>query len=446
MLENVDTVDKLRGMARAKARDYETQTVHPLLVDEHLANGWSIDKKQKKSVRLRRKKAHNVFLEDRVWCLLYRMGFSLLSREGGAILFVKPKEPDGPKSQIDVVGIDDEIAVAIECKTSEKYAKRPQFQEELGKHALIRQSFSNAVTSQYPAEHKTVLAMFMSNIELIDNDRERAKEANVILFDDQDLKYYENLVSQVGLAAKYQFFSDMLPGKSVPGLRIRVPAVRTKMGGAHCYSFSISPEYLLKISFVSHRAKGKASDIDTYQRMLKKSRLGQIKDYITNDGIFPTNIVINLNKECLQFERIEQDSDSHVDPTGGTMGWLEIRPTYKSAWIIDGQHRLFAYSGHKNASTSLLSVLAFEGLPPSKQAELFIDINAKQKRVKQSLLQELYAELHWDAEDDRDKVSAIVSKAIQDLDSDPTSPFCQRIQSADDDKSPTRCISLIDVG
>jgi len=54
-----------------------------------------------------------------------------------------------------------------------------------------------------------------------------------------------------------------------------------------------------------------------------------------------------------------------------------MQPSYKSAWIIDGQHRLFSYSGHPKASKGLLSVLAFEGLPPSKQAELFIDINAK---------------------------------------------------------------------
>ena len=115
--------------------------------------------------------------------------------------------------------------------------------------------------------------MFLSNVSLSDKDREKAVQAKVVLFDDQDLSYYESLVSQVGPAAKYLLFSEMMPNKEVPGLRIRVPAVRTKMGGSFCYSFCISPEYLLKISFVSHRAKGKASNVDTYQRMLKKSRL-----------------------------------------------------------------------------------------------------------------------------------------------------------------------------
>jgi DGQHR domain-containing protein len=444
MLHNVDIVDNLRGLARAKSRNYETKTVHPNLVSEYTEKGWTVTKEQLRSVKLTRKKTHSDYLEDRVWSLLYRMGFTHLSGERGAKLLLNPKEPDGPKQQIDVVGFDEDVALAVECKSAETYGKRPQFQEELGKIALIRERFSNTINTQYTAEHKreVVLAMFLSNISLSDNDLEKARQAKVVIFDDQDLKYYESLVSQLGPAAKYQFFSDMLPNKEVPGLRIRVPAVRTKMGGTNCYSFCISPEYLLKISFVSHRAKGKASDVDTYQRMIRKSRLVKIREYITDDGIFPTNIVINLEKKHLQFERAHQETDDYVSLGSGTLGWLEIRPTYKSAWVIDGQHRLFAYSGHPNASASLLSVLAFEGLLPSKQAKLFIDINAEQKKVKKSLLNELYAKLHWDAEEPAIVVRAIVSRSVQELDEDPGSPFYRRIQTSDEAKSPTQCVSL----
>jgi DGQHR domain-containing protein len=197
---------------------------------------------------------------------------------------------------------------------------------------------------------------------------------------------------------------------------------------------------LLKIAYVSHRAKGKASDVNTYQRMLNKGRLGKIRQYIEEDGIFPTNIVLNLDKSKLLFQRSSQDDDSSSE--NGVAGWLDVRATYKCAWIIDGQHRLFAYSGHPKAPKSRVAVLAFEGLPPSEQARLFIDINAKQKSVKQSLLQELYAELHWDAEDPTIRIRAIVSKAVQELDSDPTSPLFSRIQTADSSKSESRCISL----
>lgn len=444
MLYNVESRDSLRGLARLRARKHETMTVPSALAEEHVARRWTIDQTNRGSVRLRRDKALNVLLEDTVWSLLFQMGFNHLSGKGGATLLLNPKEPDGAKSQVDVVGIEDDVAVAIECKSAENYGRRAQFQEELGKHALIRRAFSSAVNAQWGTGHKrtAVLAMFLSNVLLSDNDRQRAEEANVVLFDETDLKYYRTLVAEVGPAAKYQFLSDMLPDKDIPGLRIRVPAVRAKMGGFNCYSFCVSPEYLLKISFVSHRAKGKGSDVTTYQRMLRKSRLNRIREYIAKDGIFPTNIVVNMDRTHLRFERIHQGDDDHIVGGSGTLGWLDIRPSYKSAWIIDGQHRLFAYSGHKDSKKSLLSVLAFEGLPEKRQAQLFIDINSKQKAVKRNLLEELYAALHEQAKDPKDQVKSIVSQVIQDLNSDRDSPFYGRIQEADDPKSPVQCITL----
>jgi len=442
MLANLKPIESLSGLARARARDYETRTVNPVLVEKLVAEGWVVDKSNKKSVRLRRPKPHGALLEDRVWTLLHRMQFPILSAEGGAQLVLDPKDPESPSSQIDVVGIDNEVAVAIECKSAENHARRPQFQHELGKHALIRERFAASVRSEYetPQKRQTVLAMFLWNISLSENDRSRAKEANVLIFDEHDLTYYESLTSHIGPAAKYQLLAEMLPGKTVPGLAIRIPAIKTKMGGTNCYTFSISPEYLLKISYVSHRSKGKASDVTTYQRMLNKTRLKSIRRYVTEDGIFPTNIVVNLDKNRLQFERIHQQSSGDLD--AGICGWLDIRPAYKSAWIIDGQHRLYAYSGHERAAKSRLAVLAFDGLAPSEQAKMFIDINAKQKSVKRSLLQELYAELHWDSEDPQIRVRAIISKAIQDLDIDPESPLFQRVQTADVGKDEIRCISL----
>lgn len=375
------------------------------------------------------------------------MQFEFLSGAGGGKLLLDLKKKDGPSNQLDVVGIDSELVLGIECKTLEKYAKRSQFQEELAKLSSFRERLGKAANAQWPGAHKrqTSLLFFTCNINLTENDRERAKQANIFLFDEKDLEYYEKLVSQIGPAAKYQFFADMLPGKTIPGLEIKVPAVKTKMGPYNCYTFPISPEYLLKISYVSHRTKGKASDINTYQRMIAKSRLKQIRQYITDKGIFPTNIVVNLDKKCIEFQRVMQENEKEESDASGTLGWLHLRPAFKSAWIIDGQHRLFAYSGHPRAKTGHLAVLAFEGIPPSTQARLFVDINAKQKSVKTSLLQELYSELNWDADDPAIRVQAIVSKAVQILDSDKDSPLFERIRTADSTKDAKRCISLASV-
>jgi len=77
MLLNVESVENLRGLARIKARSYESRTIPYDLVDKAVAEGWDVLAKNKTSVRMIRQKPHDKQLEDRVWTLLYRMGFGL---------------------------------------------------------------------------------------------------------------------------------------------------------------------------------------------------------------------------------------------------------------------------------------------------------------------------------------------------------------------------------
>jgi DGQHR domain-containing protein len=377
-----------------------------------------------------------------VWSLLYKLGFAHLSGETGAELTVD-KSDDKSNTRIDVVGVDRDVAIAAWCRAAEKPHKYTDLEKEITKLDPLRQRFAHSVGSQYPGTHKRVpiIVLFTWDLLLSDSDAERAKDKRIALLNEKDLAYYELLASHLGEAAKYQFFADMLPGRQVPGLELRVPALQGRLGKYTYYTFSIQPEYLLKIAYVSHRAKGKATDVDTYQRMIKKSRLKKIREYIDENGIFPTNIVVNLEgKRRVNFEawtRSDEDDDAIAKH-----GTLILATSYKSAWIIDGQHRLYAYSGHRKARTSHLSVLAFDGLPASKQAQLFIDINHEQKSVKRGLLQQLYAELNWDAEDDDRRVNAIVSKAVQALNEDKSSPFFGRILLADETRTERRCITL----
>ena len=153
--------------------------------------------------------------------------------------------------------------------------------------------------SRFPTESKRAFRLLVFVWDLIptENDLARAEQDGIIVFDEDDLRYYEEIVQHLGPAARYQFFANVMPGRKIPGLAISVPALRAKMGDHTYFSFSITPEYLLKVAYVSHRAKGKASDVNTYQRMIKKSRLKKIRDYISDNGIFPTNIVINLEQD-----------------------------------------------------------------------------------------------------------------------------------------------------
>ncbi|NWD78630.1 DGQHR domain-containing protein [Pseudomonas gingeri] len=443
MINNIIAVDELRTLARARGRAFSQKSIPPNKLGGALEEGWSIQKKGKTSVQLRRKKPHDELFFDRVWSLLYKMDMMYMTGPDNEL--DEPGVQENISESVPFVcAIDQEISLYINVVSLSEYSKFSILHDFMQDMVSGRDSFIKTVSKRWPVEQKrnTVLAMFLENVSLSDEDKDRAKTLNVSVFDEQDLDYYEKLVEHIGPAAKYQFFADMLPGKSIPGLTIKVPAVKTKMGKQVCYTFPISPEYLLKISYVSHRSKGKASDVHTYQRMLAKGRLGTIRKYISEQGVFPTNIVVNIDKKFASFERIKQETQKEESEASGVLGWLSLRPAYKSAWIIDGQHRLYAYSGHEYAKTGHLSVLAFEGISPSSQAKLFVDINAKQKSVKSSLLQELFAELHWDAESPSIRAQAIISKAVQTLDADKDSPFLDRIQAADSTKDSRRCITL----
>lgn len=443
MIENVLPRTDLLSLYRVKSKDCIFKSIASKEIESATGDGWQIVKTGKYKTKVSKPKPIDVLFEDRVWTLFYNLGIKTLSGERGARLRVSSAE-NSPNSQVDFVGIDEDVAICVECKTANEFKKDLRFQEKLGVLLAKKRPFAEAINADYPSEVKRNVAvvMFTWNLIVSDSDKKRAEADKIILLDEKDLAYYELLYSHIGEAAKYQILGDIFPGKQIPGLKIRVPSLQTKFGGHRCYTFAIKPEYLLKVAFVSHRSKGRGSDVTTYQRMIKKSRLKKIREYISDDGVFPTNIVLNIeNSKYVRFDIGKQEGDSD----GGRFGWLTLEPTYKSAWIIDGQHRLFAYSGHPRAATSYLSVVAFENMPGNVQAKLFVDINHEQKSVKRSLLDELWAELHWDSEDPEKRIRAVISKAIQGLGDNPETPFYGRILLADGEKTETACISLSSV-
>ena len=109
---------------------------------------------------------------------------------------------------------------------------------------------------------------------------------------------------------------------------------------------------------------------------------------------------------------------SHPMPEGGTPSWLEwgeltFPKSYRAAWIIDGQHRLYAFGqGQPDTGLQKLPVFAFEQMPESKQASFFIEINKEQKPVSTDLIWDLEAELR--PESVRGQI-ALAAKSLNEL-------------------------------
>ena len=415
--------ESLLGLSRLRGRPTEQRTIEKHDLSDYEARGWTVLRHNKASIRLHRPKPQPKLLEDRVWSVLYKMGFTHLSGKNGAKLVFDERDTRSASQQLDVVAIDDEVAISVECKSYREEHTDPKFVEKLAKHATIRGPFARAVASGYPCTPARKVATPMVTWDLVVREAEskRAEHESVTVFNERELEYYEALVKQLGPAARYQLLADLFHDRRIQGLETRIPALRTKMGKYEAYTFAVRPGYLLKICYIAHRAKGKPGDLDAYQRMVKKKRLADIGRFISEGGVFPTNIVINFDGNAkLRFDRSKQETQGA--DAGGVYGWLTIAPCYGSAWIIDGQHRLFAYSGHPRVDSSFLSVVAFNGLDPAKQTEMFVDVNSEQRRVPRSLLVQLDAVLKWSSPDEDKRINAIVSKACMALDLEVASP------------------------
>ena len=293
-----------------------------------------------------------------------------------------------------------------------------------------------------PGKQKTAFIFATNNAIISDNDRQRLADDNIFHFTQDDIKYFEQLADLLGFAAKYQLYGKLFEGQKIPGLKYLVPAIKGKVTAGHTfYSFSIDPFNLLKIGFILHRIETNPESAIAYQRLIKKPRLKQIGTYINNKGYFPNSIIININtkkKRDLQFDLAS--SIKHDSTT--SMGILHLPQTYKSAFIIDGQHRLYGYAVTESRSHHTIPVVAFINLPAEEQAKLFVDINHTQRSVPANLLYSIMADFHWNSENDKEAISALKTRLFVELNSNDRSPFYQRIILSEEKKDDIKCLTL----
>ncbi|MDE0508340.1 MAG: DGQHR domain-containing protein [Gammaproteobacteria bacterium] len=407
-------------------------------------DGWRVVRKNAKSTRMAKPKPADEQLEDEVWSILAQMGFKEMSKGRNFTIAVE----DGlPPRQIDVFAKDDESIIIVECTRRDEPGKKSMASlvEKIG---AIRESLLKSIRKAYGQQTKLKVKFVIAtrNISWSEIDIAKCDEAQVAVITDGELNYYATLVQHLKHAARYQFLGHMFGGQKIGGLARKVVATRGKMGGQTFYTFLIPPDELLKIAYVGHKASRDIENLETYQRMLQPRRLTKIAEYINNGGRFPTNIVVNLKtakKSGLRFDVKEKVGEE-------ALGALHLPPNYASAWIIDGQHRLYGYAYARekegfNSDSSVLPVLAYENLPAEKEMNLFIDINSRQVKVNTGLLVELYADLHWKSSDPGEAFEALLSRIAWRLNTDRTSPLHDRMVVTGKKKTQFRCLTQTSV-
>jgi hypothetical protein len=396
---------------RRRNDPYTYESVHRADEDVYVAKGWEVHKRGKTRLRLRQKKRHDAWLEDRVWVLFRRMRYPTLS---GKHFRLEYQRPDGTadSKQIDVFGKDDETVIVVECKSRETRGRK-SLAKDLVETRYLQRPIADVVRKIYGKDSRLqIIWMYVTqNIVWYEPDLERADAFNIRVVTENEFRYYDKFIRHMGPAGRYQFLAEFLRDRRIPGLEdVKIPAVRGRLGKNLFYSFVIPAKHLLKISFINHHALNHPDGQPAYQRMVSPSRVKEIETFIQRGGYFPTNVLINFESEC-KFDLLPNKDNISTDLK---FGWLHLPSKYKSAWVIDGQHRLYGYSHlSERFLNQNLFVLAFERLDKTTEADLFITINNKQKSVPKTILESLKADLKWGSSDPRERIEALASALIK---------------------------------
>lgn len=437
--DNVVTDKDLVSAKNKRKNMYIEDKQRKVALQELEDEGWEYvkDYSDPKFVKVRKEKPYDEQFEDKIWLLFYQMGFQFLNKDRNFRMSYDFQNPSFTQ-QIDVFAADEETILIVECKSAET-VKDGVFKKDIEALYGEMDGLRKTALKQFP-NRKVKFIWAAHNYIMSPKDIERMQEWDIVFFSDSTIQYYCELVKHLGTCARYQLLGNLLQNTEIKNMQNKIPAIKGKMGGYDYYEFSIEPEKLLKIGYVLHRSEANKNMMPTYQRIIKKKRLKEVQSFINDGGYFPNSLIISIDTKGkgLQFDQ----SPTKVEDSLSKLGVLHLPKRYHSAYIIDGQHRLYGYSDTDYAKTNSIPVVAFVDLDRIEQLKIFMDINENQKAVSKTLRVTLNSDMLWDAPDFNNRREALRSKIAQMCGEEPTSPLLGRIVIGEDEKNQTKCITI----
>jgi DNA sulfur modification protein DndB len=426
-------LSSLGKIYKSKKGDYQQISVDHSRVNDFIKDGWEdFTKPLKTKTLLRKIKNHSKKFEDDVWCQFYELGYRKMSYDENLILPFS-KNPEDTK-QIDIVAINEESIIIIECKSSGILKKAPSYKDEFDVLSLRIDGLKKALQQIYGGQYKIKYIFATRNLrfDIEGVDFKRLLSTNSFFYNNNTYNYINSLVKNYKDASMYQFLGLIFKNELINNEKIEIPAVRGFMGKKKYYMFSIEPHLLLKMGFILHRTKVNETEFPTYQRLLVPSRLKGITKFIDNGGYFPNSIIINFNSSKNSKHKLNFEPSSKLGDSTSCFGNLKIPNSYGIAYIIDGQHRVYGYAGSKYSKNNTIPVVAFDGLETIEQLEIFMDINQNQKAVSPSLRLDLEEDLYWDSDRADSRIKALRSSIIKELANSQSSPLFEKISVGED--------------
>jgi len=348
-------------------------------------------------------------------------GFVLVPQEDVAI------EIDGQKSDLDNIFIFENIVVIAEDTiikdTNAHLRKKAEFFQHCknNKTATVEflskniPAFKNSSASKFSVNdlHFVFLYATLTEINLL-----HQKRYPLLIFMDQKImSYFLSLSKTIKKSARFEMFKffgislDKIGSQKSSSLDAGYTGLilpETPSGFPKGYlliSFLIDPATLLKQSYVL-RKDGWLDDDFVYQRILIRSKISNMRKYLTEEGrVFVNNVIVTLpdNIQLLNINTKNPinrpiNTSAIKDPV-----IIKIPQQAGNVGIIDGQHRVFSYHEGDDIHEKIISkirgeqhLLATGIIFPKNisaiermkfEAKLFLEINDKQTRTRAALRQ-----------------------------------------------------------
>lgn len=287
------------------------------------------------------------------------------------------------KFNLDVCAIYKEVLIIVECKAGSNIKLRNLILEwitkkgkiEKGSVKVIASAYKKIKTGAFKGIEEVNVLFAINNFEITPENYDYAKSEKMHIWNATAIDYFIHTASALGIWTKYEIMKELEIKPPERKKFIITPAIEIKQPGGKCYLTCISPFDLLKIAYVHRRSLGEK---EAYQRIIKKDRIEDISQFLSR------NVSRLSNNIILAFESNVELNEEKTE--------LTIPIEYCSAWIVDGQHRLFGFTRTTYCQEEKkydIPIVAFINLPSFEQTRMFIDINNNQKKMDRTLLSDL---------------------------------------------------------
>lgn len=373
--------------------------------------------------------------------IMKRIGFSrLLGIDGKEFVY------DGRTSELDDLFVCENVIVLTEYTVGEPHLlKKSVLYNKINSNIgdfirflvdnKIYDSFSNEfndrIKPKYTVNQLILRILYCSKKTISQEHKDNVKD--IIYFDYHIVKYFKSLTNVIKFSAKYEFLEFLKINESNFGDNI----LSSTTGTTNCFSghilpeekssfkegykiisFYIDAESLLKRAYVLRQEGWRQKEnVGYYQRMLDSKKISSMRKYLSEEKrVFINNIITTISENDIKLytDKNRQNEISIGEDgkfkgsrnhTNITPAFIEIQDKCNIIGIVDGQHRTYAY--HKGddsyeqyiAHLRKIQNLLVTGIifPKNESKEnrlkfesnLFLEINANQKKVGQLIQQEI---------------------------------------------------------